>query len=110
LGCVGVATWRWYSGFDFCELHDRKENLKTSGEIGKGAIEGVASPEAANNAAAEAGFIPLLTLGIPISPMFALIFAGLMIHGITPGPLLISNNPDVSGVLSASMYIGILCY
>ena len=71
-----------------------------------GAIEGVAAPEAANNAAATACFIPLLTLGIPTSAILALMFAALLIHGVTPGPFLIKNNPDVFWGVVCSMYIG----
>jgi putative tricarboxylic transport membrane protein len=58
-------------------------------KFGKGAIEGVASPESANNAAAQAGFIPLLTLGIPVSAVYALVLAGFLLHGVHPGPLLL---------------------
>jgi len=70
---------------------------KEPDRFGKGAIEGVAAPEAANNAAATACFIPLLTLGIPTSAILALMFAALLIHGVTPGPFLIKNNPMSSG-------------
>ncbi len=75
-------------------------------KFGKGAIEGVASPESANNAAAQAGFIPLLTLGIPVSAVFAVVLAGFLIHGIHPGPLLLVNSPDVFWGVITSMYIG----
>jgi putative tricarboxylic transport membrane protein len=74
--------------------------------FGKGVIEGVAAPEAANNAAATGSFIPLLTLGIPGNASIAMIFAALMIHGVRPGPLLISEKPEVFWGLIASMYIG----
>ncbi|MBI4270279.1 MAG: tripartite tricarboxylate transporter permease [Candidatus Rokubacteria bacterium] len=74
--------------------------------FGQGAIEGVAAPEAANNAAATSSFIPLLTLGIPGNASIALIFAALLIHGIRPGPLLVSQQPEVFWGLIASMYIG----
>ncbi|OGK78048.1 MAG: transporter [Candidatus Rokubacteria bacterium GWA2_73_35] len=74
--------------------------------FGQGAIEGVAGPEAANNAAATSSFIPLLTLGIPGNASIALIFAALLIHGIRPGPLLVSEQPAVFWGLIASMYIG----
>lgn len=75
-------------------------------EFGKGAIEGVAGPEAANNAAGTAAFIPLLALGIPFSPPIAVLLSGLMIHGITPGPLLIPNHPDIFWGVVCSMYVG----
>jgi putative tricarboxylic transport membrane protein len=74
--------------------------------FGKGAIEGVAGPESANNAAAQCGFIPLLTLGIPSNIATALLLGGLILTGVQPGPLLISNHPDLFWGTIASMYIG----
>jgi putative tricarboxylic transport membrane protein len=74
--------------------------------FGQGAIEGVAGPESANNAAATGSFIPLLTLGVPGNASIAMIFAALLIHGIRPGPLLVAEHPDVFWGLLASMYIG----
>lgn len=75
-------------------------------QFGKGAIEGVAGPESANNSACAGNFIPVLTLGIPTSPVMAVIVGALIIHGVTPGPLLIKNNPDIVWGTIASMYIG----
>lgn len=75
-------------------------------QFGEGAIEGVAAPEAANNAAATSSFIPLLTLGIPGNASIAMIFVALMIHGIRPGPLLLQQHPDLFWGAVASMYIG----
>ena len=83
-----------------------KKISKNPEKFGKGAIEGVAGPESANNAAAQAGFIPLLTLGIPVSPAFALVFAALLVHGIHPGPLLLAKTPSVFWGVVISMYIG----
>ncbi len=74
--------------------------------FGRGAVEGVAGPESANNAAATSSFIPLLTLGIPGNASIALIFAALLIHGIRPGPLLVAEKPEMFWGLIASMYIG----
>ncbi len=74
--------------------------------FGHGAIEGVAGPESANNAGAEASFIPMLALGIPSNAVTAVLIGTLMIHGIQPGPLLVSNNPDIFWGVIASMYIG----
>jgi putative tricarboxylic transport membrane protein len=74
--------------------------------FGQGAIEGVAGPESANNAAATGSFIPLLTLGIPGNASIAMIFAALLIHGIRPGPLLVTEHPEIFWGLLASMYIG----
>lgn len=75
-------------------------------EFGKGAIEGVAGPEAANNGASVAVMIPLLSLGLPFGAAAALLLAGLMTHGIVPGPQLINNNPDIFWGVVASMYLG----
>jgi putative tricarboxylic transport membrane protein len=74
--------------------------------FGKGAIEGVAGPESANNSACAGNFIPVLTLGIPTSAVMAVIVGAFIIHGVTPGPLLIKNNPDIFWGTIASMYIG----
>jgi putative tricarboxylic transport membrane protein len=75
-------------------------------EFGRGAIEGVAAPESANNAAAQSSFIPLLTLGIPGNATIAMIYVALMIHGIQPGPLLLNEHPNLFWGVMASMYIG----
>jgi putative tricarboxylic transport membrane protein len=74
--------------------------------FGTGAIEGVAGPEAANNSAASAAFVPLLTLGIPFNAVAALILAALLIQGIRPGPLLVTEHPEIFWGVIASMYIG----
>jgi len=74
--------------------------------FGKGAIEGVVAPESANNAAAQTAFIPTLTLGIPGSATMALILGALMIHGIPPGPRLMTDNADLFWTLVASFWIG----
>jgi putative tricarboxylic transport membrane protein len=83
-----------------------KKLSKYPEEFGKGAIEGVASPESANNAASTSSFIPLLTLGIPGNNATAMLFIALMIHGIQPGPLLLSEQPGLFWGFIASMYIG----
>ena len=75
-------------------------------EFGKGAIEGVAGPEAANNSASVAVMVPLLALGIPFGAAAAILLGGLMVHGVQPGPLLISNHPEIFWGVVASMYIG----
>jgi len=74
--------------------------------FGKGAIEGVAGPESANNAACQAAFIPLFVLGIPFAPPTAILLGALMIHGVVPGPMMITEHPDVFWGVIASMYIG----
>jgi putative tricarboxylic transport membrane protein len=83
-----------------------KKISKHPEEFGKGAIEGVAGPETANNAGAGGSFVPLLALGIPPNVVMALLLGALMIHGVTPGPLLISQHPEVFWGTIASMYIG----
>ncbi|MBY5828523.1 tripartite tricarboxylate transporter permease [Rhizobium leguminosarum] len=75
-------------------------------EFGTGAIEGVAGPESANNAASQTSFIPMLTLGIPANAVMALIIGGLMIHGIQPGPGVIQSQPKLFWGLIVSMWIG----
>ncbi len=75
-------------------------------EFGKGAIEGVAGPESANNAAAQAAFIPLLTLGIPPNAVLALMVGGMMIHGIAPGPNVMTEQPELFWGMVVSMFFG----
>src|ERR671915_343478 len=75
-------------------------------EFGHGAIEAVASPESANNAAAQTSFIPLLTLGLPAHPVMALLIGALIIHGIQPGPRIITTQPELFWGLIVSMWIG----
>ena len=74
--------------------------------FGKGAIEGVAGPESANNAAATGAFVPMMALGIPTSPVTAVMIAAIMVHGILPGPMLISQQPQLFWGFVASMYVG----
>jgi putative tricarboxylic transport membrane protein len=74
--------------------------------FGTGAIEGVASPEAANNSASQAAFIPLLTLGIPANVVMAILLGALMLHGIKPGPLLMKDHPALFWGVIGSMYVG----
>jgi putative tricarboxylic transport membrane protein len=83
-----------------------KKVSKTPEEFGKGAVEGVAGPESANNAASSAAMVPLLTLGLPFAPPVAILLSGFLIHGINPGPSLITEHPEVFWGLLASMYIG----
>ena len=78
-------------------------------EFGRGAVEGLAGPESANNAAAQASFIPLLTLGIPPNAVLALLVGGMMIHGIAPGPTVMTERPELFWGLIASMLIGNVC-
>jgi putative tricarboxylic transport membrane protein len=74
--------------------------------FGQGAIEGVAGPESANNAAASGAFVPMMALGIPTSPVTAVMIAAIMVHGILPGPMLIQQQPELFWGFVASMYVG----
>ncbi|HRK19542.1 MAG TPA: tripartite tricarboxylate transporter permease, partial [Hyphomicrobiaceae bacterium] len=74
--------------------------------FGKGAPEGVAGPEAANNAGAQASFIPMLALGIPPNAVMALMVAAMTIHGVTPGPKFLADKPTLFWAMVASMWIG----
>lgn len=90
----------------FASYAVEKRISRHPGLFGTGVIEGVAGPESANNAATAAAFIPMLSLGIPISVVTALLLAALMIHGVNPGPFFISEHPDIFWGFIASMYIG----
>ncbi len=83
-----------------------KRVSKNRHEFGKGAVEGVAAPEAANNAGAQMSFIPMLTLGIPANPVMALMIGAMMIQGIQPGPAVMTEQPSLFWGLIASMWVG----
>jgi len=83
-----------------------KKLAKDPSRFGKGAIEGVAAPESANNAAAQTSFIPLLTLGIPSNPVMALMIGAMIIHGIQPGPQIMTARPELFWGMIASMWVG----
>ena len=90
----------------FVSYISEKKLSKNPGEFGNGAIEGVAGPEAANNAAVGGAYVPLFALGIPFTPAMAIVLGTLMLHGLTPGPNLIKAKPDLFWGVIASMYIG----
>jgi putative tricarboxylic transport membrane protein len=83
-----------------------KKISKDPGRFGRGAIEGVAGPETANNAATGGSFVPVLALGIPPNVIMAFLLGALIIHGVAPGPLLISHHPQIFWGVIASMYVG----
>ena len=83
-----------------------KKLAKDPSRFGRGAIEGVAGPEAANNAGAQTAFIPLLTLGIPPNAVMALMVGAMTIHGVIPGPLVMTKSPELFWGMIASMWIG----
>lgn len=90
----------------FASYFVEKKVSKDPSRFGKGAIEGVAAPESANNAGAQVSFIPMLSLGLPTTPVMALMLAVLMIHNIQPGPNVISSNPSLFWGLVVSMLLG----
>ncbi len=83
-----------------------KRRSKTPERFGRGAVEGVAAPESANNAAATSSFIPLLTLGIPANATMAVIYGALLIQGVRPGPQLVDQEPELFWGVVNSMYVG----
>ncbi|OYX88833.1 MAG: hypothetical protein B7Y71_00285 [Xanthobacter sp. 35-67-6] len=90
----------------FASYSIEKKISKDSKSFGKGNIAGVAGPESANNAGAQTSFIPMLTLGIPSNPVMALMIGALIIQGITPGPNVVTEKPDLFWGIIASMWIG----
>lgn len=90
----------------FVSYMAEKKLSKHPEEFGKGAIEGVAGPEAANNAAVGGAYVPLMALGVPFTPAMAVVVGAMMLHGITPGPTLILERPELFWGVIASMYIG----
>lgn len=90
----------------FASYSLEKKFSKNHAEFGKGAIEGVAAPESANNAGAQTSFIPMLTLGIPSNPVMALMVGAMIIQGITPGPNVVTDEPVLFWGLIASMWVG----
>jgi putative tricarboxylic transport membrane protein len=90
----------------FAAYSIEKKVSKNSAEFGKGAIEGVAAPESANNAGAQTSFIPMLTLGIPSNPVMALMIGAMIIQGIQPGPSVMKEQPALVWGIIVSMWIG----
>jgi putative tricarboxylic transport membrane protein len=90
----------------FAAYSIEKKISKNASQFGKGAIEGVAAPEAANNAGAQTSFIPMLTLGIPSNPVMALMVGAMIIQGIQPGPSVINEQPALFWGIIVSMWIG----
>jgi putative tricarboxylic transport membrane protein len=108
--CIGLFLGIFPGGgpllSSFVSYTVEKKVSKHPEKFGKGAIEGVAGPESANNSAAGATMIPLLTLGIPPNISMAMLFSALIIHGVQPGPLFIKQHPDIFWGVIASMYLG----
>ena len=90
----------------FASYTIEKKLARDPGRFGRGAIEGVAGPESANNSGAQTSFIPLLTLGIPPNAVMALMVGAMTIHGIVPGPMVMTKNPTLFWGMVASMWVG----
>jgi TctA family transporter len=107
LGCVlGLLPGGGAMLSAFASYAVEKKVAKDPTEFGRGAIQGVAGPESANNAGAQSSFIPLLTLGIPENAVMALMVGAMTIHNIQPGPQVMTSNPSLFWGLIASMWIG----
>jgi TctA family transporter len=104
--CLGVLPGGGAVLSSFSAYSLERKIAKDPSRFGKGAIEGVAAPESANNAGAQTAFIPMLTLGIPPNPVMALMVGAMMIHGVRPGPQVLEQRPDIFWGLIASMWIG----
>lgn len=105
-GTLGILPGNGAVLGPFASYTVEKKLAKDPSRFGKGAIEGVAGPESANNAGAQTAFIPLLTLGIPPNAVMALMVGAMTIHGIIPGPQVMTRNPDLFWGMIASMWIG----
>jgi putative tricarboxylic transport membrane protein len=103
---LGVLPGAGSSLASFGAYSLEKKISRNSAQFGKGAIEGVAAPESANNGAAQTSFIPLLTLGIPPNAVMALMVGAMMIHNIQPGPQVMNANPALFWGLVVSMWVG----
>ena len=104
--CLGILPGGGASLSTYVSYAVEKKVSRHPEKFGSGVIQGVAGPEAANNAASSGAFVPLMTLGIPSNAVMAMLFAGLLVHGITPGPLMLQQRPEIFWGLIASMYIG----
>jgi putative tricarboxylic transport membrane protein len=103
---IGIIPGSAHVISSFISYGLEKKLSKHPERFGHGAIEGVAGPESANNAAAIGAFVPMLSLGLPTGPITAVMLAALIVHGITPGPMLIQEQPSLFWGFIASMYIG----
>jgi TctA family transporter len=107
LGCIlGVLPGGGPLIASFASYAVERKVASAMPPVGSGAIEGVAGPESANNAAAQTSFIPLLTLGLPSNAIMALLLGALIVHGIQPGPAILSRAPALFWGLVASMWVG----
>ena len=105
-GLLGILPGNGAVLGPFASYAMEKKLAKDPSRFGRGAIEGVAGPESANNAGAQTAFIPLLTLGIPPNAVMALMVGAMTIHGVIPGPQVMTKNPELFWGMIASMWIG----
>src|SRR5712672_681184 len=103
---IGILPGSAHIISSFLSYALEKRISKTPEEFGRGAVAGVAGPESANNSASTGAFVPMLALGLPTGPVTAVLMAALLIHGVPPGPQLITEHPDVFWGFVASMYVG----
>ncbi|MEP7032282.1 MAG: tripartite tricarboxylate transporter permease, partial [Pseudolabrys sp.] len=103
---IGIVPGSAHIISSFMSYALEKRISKHPEELGQGAVAGVAGPESANNAASTGAFVPMLALGLPTGPVTAVLMAALLIHGVPPGPQLVTEHPDVFWGFVASMYVG----
>ena len=103
---IGIIPGSAHVISSFLSYALEKKVSKHPEEFGKGAVAGVAGPESANNSASTGAFVPMLALGIPTGPITAVLIGALMIHGVSAGPQLVTEHPDVFWGFVASMYVG----
>ncbi|MBI2205009.1 MAG: tripartite tricarboxylate transporter permease [Candidatus Rokubacteria bacterium] len=103
---IGIVPGSAHVISSFVSYAVERKLSKRPEEFGKGAVAGVAGPESANNAATSGAFVPMLALGVPSGPIPAVMLAAMMVHGISPGPLLIAQKPELFWGFIASMYVG----
>ncbi len=103
---VGIVPGSAHIISSFMSYAIERRLAKNPEEFGNGAVAGVAGPESANNAASTGAFVPMLSLGLPTGPVTAVLMAALLIHGVSPGPQLVTEHPKVFWGFVASMYVG----
>jgi putative tricarboxylic transport membrane protein len=103
---IGIIPGSAHIISSFVSYGIEKRLARAPERFGRGAIEGVAGPESANNAAATGAFVPMMAIGVPTSPITAVMIAAIMVHGVLPGPTLINERPELFWGFVASMYVG----
>ena len=103
---IGIVPGSAHIIASFVSYAVERKLAKRPEEFGRGAVAGVAGPESANNSATSGAFVPMLALGVPSGPIPAVMLAALMVHGVSPGPLLVTQQPELFWGFIASMYVG----